>query len=125
MSTDTTTEQATVVRLLVSVPPAELAAVLSKLIGFSVTPLADGQPGENEPEPPAEAAEDVELDDTDAEEESTESLASRLQAYERRIIEAALRRNAYHRKDTADELGVSRVTLYNRMKAFGMPCDWR
>ena len=71
MSTDTTTEQATVVRLLVSVPPAELAAVLSKLIGFSVTPLADGQPGENEPEPPAEAAEDVELDDTDAEEEST------------------------------------------------------
>ena len=39
---------------------------------------------------------------------------------ERRIIEDSLRRNKNHRQATAKELGISRVTLYNKMKKFGI-----
>ena len=39
---------------------------------------------------------------------------------ERRIIEDCLRRNNHRRKETAAELGISRVTLYNKMKKFGL-----
>jgi DNA-binding NtrC family response regulator len=48
------------------------------------------------------------------------SLEEQINRVERRIIEAALRRHNYRRSDTARELGISRVTLYNKMKKFGM-----
>lgn len=48
------------------------------------------------------------------------SLEEQLQVIERRIIEESLRRNNYRRSDTARELGISRVTLYNKMKRLGI-----
>ncbi len=48
------------------------------------------------------------------------SLEQQLQLLERRIIEDSLRRNNYRRSDTARELGISRVTLYNKMKKLGI-----
>ena len=39
---------------------------------------------------------------------------------ERRVIEDSLRRNQQRRKETAAELGISRVTLYNKMKKLGL-----
>jgi DNA-binding NtrC family response regulator len=44
------------------------------------------------------------------------TLESRMEEIERRIIEESLQRNNYHRTATAQELGISRVTLYNKMK---------
>ena len=40
--------------------------------------------------------------------------------FERHVIEESLRRNENRRQATAKELGISRVTLYNKMKKFGM-----
>lgn len=51
---------------------------------------------------------------------STNSLEARVDVLERRIIEDALQRNNFRRKETAAELGISRVTLYNKMKKFGL-----
>lgn len=48
------------------------------------------------------------------------SLEEQLQVLERRIIEDSLRRNNYRRSETARELGISRVTLYNKMKKLGI-----
>lgn len=48
------------------------------------------------------------------------SLEARVDVLEQRIIEDCLKRNNYRRKETAAELGISRVTLYNKMKKFGM-----
>jgi DNA-binding NtrC family response regulator len=48
------------------------------------------------------------------------SLEARVDVLERRIIEDALQRNNFRRKETAAELGISRVTLYNKMKKFGL-----
>jgi DNA-binding NtrC family response regulator len=48
------------------------------------------------------------------------SLEARVDVLERRIIEDSLQRNNFRRKDTAAELGISRVTLYNKMKKFGL-----
>lgn len=48
------------------------------------------------------------------------SLEARVDVLERRIIEDCLHRNNYRRKETAAELGISRVTLYNKMKKFGL-----
>ncbi len=48
------------------------------------------------------------------------SLEERLSQVERRIIEETLQRNNYRRSETARELGISRVTLYNKMKKLGM-----
>ncbi len=48
------------------------------------------------------------------------SLEARVDMLERRIIEDALRRNNHRRKQTAAELGISRVTLYNKMKKHGL-----
>ena len=50
----------------------------------------------------------------------TTSLEARVDVLERRIIEDCLARNNYRRKETAAELGISRVTLYNKMKKFGL-----
>jgi len=48
------------------------------------------------------------------------SLDARLDILERRIIEDSLHRHNHRRNDTADELGISRVTLYNKMRKFGL-----
>ena len=48
------------------------------------------------------------------------SLEARVDQLEQRIIEDSLRRNNHRRKETAAELGISRVTLYNKMKKFGL-----
>jgi DNA-binding NtrC family response regulator len=48
------------------------------------------------------------------------SLEARVDVLERRIIEDCLARNHHRRKETAAELGISRVTLYNKMKKFGL-----
>jgi transcriptional regulator with PAS, ATPase and Fis domain len=48
------------------------------------------------------------------------TLGSRVDHVEQRIIEETLRRHNNHRTATARELGISRVTLYNKMKKFGM-----
>jgi len=48
------------------------------------------------------------------------SLEARVDVLECRIIEDCLKRNNYRRKETAAELGISRVTLYNKMKKFSL-----
>ena len=48
------------------------------------------------------------------------TLEDRVGMVEQRIIEECLRRNNHRRKETAKELGISRVTLYNKMKKFGL-----
>ena len=48
------------------------------------------------------------------------SLEARLERLERQIIEDVLRRNHDSRIISARELGISRVTLYNKMKKLGM-----
>jgi len=39
---------------------------------------------------------------------------------ERRAIAAALERNAYHREKSAAELGITRRTLLNKIKSYGL-----
>ena len=51
---------------------------------------------------------------------SSSSLEARVDVLEQRIIEDCLKRNNFRRKETAAELGISRVTLYNKMKKFGL-----
>lgn len=48
------------------------------------------------------------------------SLEARINEAERQIILDCLARNRQRRKETAAELGISRVTLYNKMKKFGL-----
>ena len=52
--------------------------------------------------------------------EAVTTLDVQLGLCERRIIEQALARNGRHRGATARELGISRVTLYHKMKKFGL-----
>jgi DNA-binding NtrC family response regulator len=52
--------------------------------------------------------------------EGTGKLADQVDRFEQQIIQHTLARHGNHRKDTAAELGISRVTLYNKMKKFGM-----
>jgi len=47
-------------------------------------------------------------------------LESRVGSHERRIIEDSLVQHRQHRGATARALGISRVTLYNKMKKFGL-----
>jgi hypothetical protein len=48
------------------------------------------------------------------------TLEARVDLVERTIIEECLARNQHRRKETAAELGISRVTLYNKMKKLGL-----
>lgn len=48
------------------------------------------------------------------------TLAERKELSERQIIEETLRRNNHRRSVVAAELGISRVTLYHKMKKFGL-----
>jgi len=49
------------------------------------------------------------------------SLGRRIELTEQEIIEQALFLNNFSRTNTAKSLGISRVTLYNKMKKYGMP----
>lgn len=48
------------------------------------------------------------------------SLGNRIEFTEKDIIEQALQTNSFSRTKTARHLGISRVTLYNKMKKYGM-----
>jgi DNA-binding NtrC family response regulator len=48
------------------------------------------------------------------------TLEAALAGPERQIIASALRRNAWSRQRTADELGIDRTTLYKKMKRLGL-----
>lgn len=48
------------------------------------------------------------------------TLAAQVDEVECRIIEETLQRHRHHRQETAADLGISRVTLYNKMKKFGL-----
>lgn len=50
----------------------------------------------------------------------SESLGNRIEFTEKDIIEQALQTNSFSRTKTARHLGISRVTLYNKMKKYGM-----
>ena len=52
--------------------------------------------------------------------QSPRTLEQHIEQIEQRIIEESLHRHNHHRTLTAKELGISRVTLYNKMKKFGM-----
>lgn len=52
--------------------------------------------------------------------ESAPQLQRQVAATEKDVIEQALMRNNYNRTKTAKELGISRVTLYNKMKRYGL-----
>ena len=60
---------------------------------------------------------DMPLDDYDV---TTGSLGQQVALSEREIIEQALFKNQNSRTNTAKSLGISRVTLYNKMKKYGM-----
>jgi DNA-binding NtrC family response regulator len=50
--------------------------------------------------------------------DSPQPLEAALQGPERRIIEAALKRNAWNRQATAAELDINRTTLYKKMRKY-------
>lgn len=50
----------------------------------------------------------------------SDSLGDQIALTEKEIIEQALFRNSFSRTNTAKELGISRVTLYNKMKKYDM-----
>ena len=49
-----------------------------------------------------------------------QTLGNRIELTEKDLIEQALLNNSFSRTKTARQLGVSRVTLYNKMKKYGM-----
>ncbi len=49
-----------------------------------------------------------------------QSLGNRIEFTEKEIIEQALLKNSFSRTRTAKQLGISRVTLYNKMKKYKM-----
>ena len=55
---------------------------------------------------------------SEGEEDTT--LNTQIESTEKDIIEQALLNNNFSRTKTAKELGISRVTLYNKMKKYGM-----
>ena len=72
-----------------------------------------GVPGTGVSGKRSSAHEDVEIS-------QSKTLEARVDLIECRIIEDSLRRNNHSRKETAAELGISRVTLYNKMKKFDL-----
>jgi transcriptional regulator with PAS, ATPase and Fis domain len=47
-------------------------------------------------------------------------LENRIELTEKDIIEQALLSNSFSRTNTAKHLGISRVTLYNKMRKYGI-----
>ena len=52
-----------------------------------------------------------------------ESLENRIEVTEKDIIEQALLNNNFSRTNTAKHLKISRVTLYNKMRKYGIMPD--
>jgi len=66
------------------------------------------------------AVQDAVLQGTAEEAEPRESLHHQRDVIERNVIQRALMANGYSRSRAADSLGISRVTLYKKMKKFGL-----
>jgi len=62
----------------------------------------------------------VSLISNESETQQRKELGHQIATTEREIIEQALYNNNFSRTNTAKELGISRVTLYNKMKKYGM-----
>jgi len=62
----------------------------------------------------------VSLTSNESETQQRKELGHQIATTEREIIEQALYNNNFSRTNTAKELGISRVTLYNKMKKYGM-----
>ena len=58
--------------------------------------------------------------DSTRQEVDSKQLGDQMAVTEKELIEEALMRNNYNRTKTARELGGSRVTLYNKMKRYGL-----
>ena len=88
----------------------------------AVSPLGTNLNGRDQVRPSGDVDRLIENIVTNGSEEKPvpKTLADRVDLLEQKIIESTLSRNRHHRKDTAAELGISRVTLYNKMKKFGM-----
>jgi DNA-binding NtrC family response regulator len=56
----------------------------------------------------------------DTENQKQTTLGEKIENTEREIIQQTLLENSFNRTKTARELGVSRVTLYNKMKKYGI-----
>ncbi|MBI9015764.1 MAG: sigma-54-dependent Fis family transcriptional regulator [Phycisphaerae bacterium] len=54
---------------------------------------------------------------------SAMTLKQALEEPEKRIIEAALKKNNFNRQATADTLGINRTTLYKKMKSYQLDMD--
>ena len=72
------------------------------------------------PTPASFTATTESLSTTTMVEREPKSLEDHVERLEQRIIQDSLRRHNHRRKETAAELGISRVTLYNKMKKFGL-----
>ncbi len=62
----------------------------------------------------------VRLHETTPSAPTRSNLGEQIELTEKEIIEQALFRNNFSRTNTAKDLGISRVTLYNKMKKYGM-----
>jgi len=59
----------------------------------------------------------------DGAEETAVGLVEQMEAVERRLIENALEKNGNSLKDTYEALGISRKTLYDKMRRYGITVD--
>ncbi|HFE53822.1 MAG TPA: hypothetical protein ENK07_10275 [Bacteroidetes bacterium] len=50
----------------------------------------------------------------------TDSLQDALRDFEKKYIQNALRRHGFHRRKTAEALGIGEATLYRKMKELGI-----
>lgn len=117
---------------LVVAPQHHLAEELHREVGndFRLIPLQSVAESELSDAPDQRVAAVVIRMSPDAAVESNEilppppaaalTLEAQVDVLERRVIEDSLERHNHRRKETASELGISRVTLYNKMKKFGL-----
>lgn len=80
----------------------------------------DSENGNGHPYRQPKNGSDYHLSDFPTNDTNLKTLEARVGIVEQQIIEDSLRRNNHRRKATAAELGISRVTLYNKMKKFGL-----
>ena len=109
--------------LLLTCASSELANVLTKLAGLNVMPFASLEAlrvfatDDDNVSQPDEPATSPTLSDG-------QTLGDAMRAYERQLVADAVKRNGHHRNKTAAELGISRVTLHNKLKSLGLADEW-
>jgi two-component system response regulator HydG len=86
----------------------ELEHVIERLVALAAGPVIDEDPFEDEPSAPPSA----EADDAD--------LKARVSRFERELVAAALTRAGGNQSEAARQLGVSRITLIDKMKRYGL-----